>query len=40
MRERIWAGDIPVVQFHGGRKMFIDTQDLEAFISDNKRTIR
>jgi hypothetical protein len=40
MRERIWAGDIPVVQFPGGRKMFIDTQDLEAFISDNKRTIR
>ena len=40
MRERIWAGDIPVVQFPGGRKMFIDTQDLETFISDNKRTIR
>jgi hypothetical protein len=40
MRERIWAGDIPVVQFPGGRKMFIDTQDLETFISENKRTIR
>ena len=40
MRERIWAGDIPVVQFPGGRKMFIDVQDMEAFISANKRTIR
>lgn len=39
MRERIWAGQIPVVQFPGGRKMFIDTADLEDFISKNKRTI-
>ena len=40
LRERIWAGQIPVVQFPGGRKQFIDTKDLEAFISENKRTIR
>jgi len=40
LRERIWAGQIPVVQFPGGRKMFIDTEDLEAFISQNKRIIR
>ena len=40
MRERIWAGDIPVVQFPGGRKMFIDVQDMEAFIQNNKTTIR
>ena len=39
MRERIWAGDIPVVQFPGGRKQFIDTKDLEAFIQRNKRVI-
>jgi len=39
MRERIWAGEIPVVQFPGGRKQYIDIQDLEAFISANKRTI-
>lgn len=39
MRERIWAGDIPVVQFPGGRKQFIDTKDLEAFIERNKRVI-
>lgn len=39
IRERIWAGDIPVVQFPGGRKMFIDTSDIEAFIEHNKTTI-
>jgi hypothetical protein len=36
MRERIWAGDIPVVRFPGGRKMYIDTQDLEDLIQKNK----
>ena len=40
MRERIWAGDIPVVRFPGGRKQFIDTEDLEDFIQRNKMTIR
>jgi hypothetical protein len=40
MRERIWAGQIPVVQFPGGRKQYIDLQDLEAFIQNNKTTIR
>lgn len=40
MRERIWAGDIPVVRFPNGRKMFIDTQDLETFIERNKMTVR
>ena len=39
MRERIWAGDIPVVRFPGGRKMFIDTADIEKFIEGNKATI-
>ena len=39
MRERIWAGQIPVVQFPGGRKQFIDTRDIEAFIEHNKRTV-
>lgn len=39
MRERIWSGDIPVVRFPGGRKMFVDTQDLEIFIERNKVTI-
>ena len=40
LRERVWAGDIPVIRFPGGRKMFLDTQDLEAFIERNKVTIR
>ena len=39
MRERIWAGDIPVVRFPGGRKMFIDIEDIESFIQRNKETI-
>jgi len=39
MRERVWAGDLPVVRFSGGRKMFIDTKDLEAFIEENKSRI-
>ena len=38
LRERIWAGDIPVVRFPGGRKMFVDTLDLEKFIQRNKET--
>ena len=36
MRERIWAGDIPVVKFPGGRKMYVDVEDLEEFIKKNK----
>lgn len=40
LRERIWAGDIPVVLFPGGRKQFIDTKDIERFITQNKRTVQ
>ena len=39
MRERIWAGQIPVVQFPGGRKQYFDIRDLEAFIQNNKKII-
>jgi hypothetical protein len=39
MRERIWAGNIPVVRFPGGRKQFLDVQDLEQFIHCNKTII-
>jgi hypothetical protein len=39
MRERIWAGQIPVVQFPGGRKMYVDRIDMEKFIDRNKRFI-
>jgi excisionase family DNA binding protein len=40
MRERIWAGQIPVVQFPGGRKQYIDRCDIDAFIQKNKTTIK
>jgi hypothetical protein len=40
MRERIWAGQIPVVQFPGGRKQYVDRHDLEALIESNKRVIQ
>ena len=39
LRERIWAGDIPVVRFPGGRKQFIDVKDIEAFIEKNKTVV-
>ena len=39
MRERVWAGQIPVVRFDGGRKMYVDTADLETLIERNKTTI-
>lgn len=39
LRERIWNGDIPVVRFPGGRKMFIDRDDLDALIDRNKARI-
>ena len=38
LRTRIWAGEIPIVRFRGGRKIFIDRQDLEEFIRKNKET--
>jgi predicted site-specific integrase-resolvase len=40
LRERIWAGDIPVVQFKNGRKQWIDVSDIERFIADNKKVMR
>jgi hypothetical protein len=36
MRERIWSGQIPVVRFPGGRKMYVDRVDIEDFITKNK----
>ena len=38
MRERVWSGSIPFVKFPGGRKIYIDVKDLEAFIWKNKTT--
>ena len=36
MRELIWAGRIPVVRVEGGRKIFLDIEDLNDFINRNK----
>ncbi len=40
LRERIWAGALPVVQFPGGRKQYLDVRDLDEFIDQHKRVIR
>ena len=40
LRERIWQGLIPVVQFPGGRKQYIDRQDLDELVERNKRFIQ
>lgn len=34
MRGRIWAGHIPYIQFPGGRKLYIDVNDLDGFNLD------
>jgi hypothetical protein len=39
LREAVWAGLIPVVRFPGGRKLWLDVNDLDAFIEDNKARI-
>ena len=36
VREMVWAGKLPVVR--GGRKMFVDLKDLDAWIDQNKET--
>ena len=36
LRERIWAGQLPVLQFPGGKKQYLDRNDLESFIERNK----
>ncbi len=36
MRDLIWSGAIPVVRTDGGRKIFLDIEDLESFVVCNK----
>jgi excisionase family DNA binding protein len=38
LRELIWSGSIPVVKTEGARKIFLDIEDLNNFIDDNKTT--
>jgi hypothetical protein len=40
MRELIWAGEIPVVKREGGRKIFLDIEDLNNFINRYKSTYK
>ena len=40
IRERIWRGQLPVLQFPEGRKQYLDRYDLDAFIEKNKTTYR
>lgn len=39
LRERIWAGELPVIQFNGGRKQYIDRVDLDKFIEASKSVV-
>jgi excisionase family DNA binding protein len=39
IRERIWAGALPVVRFDGGRKMYLDVRDLDSFIDRHKAVL-
>jgi hypothetical protein len=36
MRDLIWNRMIPVVKSNGGRKIFIDIVDLDAYVENNK----
>jgi len=36
IRDLAWSGRIPVVRNEGGRKLFFDIRDLDAFIEKNK----
>ena len=37
-RHLVWGGEIPVVRVGGGRKIFLDIEDLNDFIKQNKST--
>ena len=39
LRERVWAGQIPVIRFSDGGKQYIDSKDLEKFIQRHKERI-
>jgi hypothetical protein len=39
IRERAWAGQLPVVTFPGGRKWYFDVHDLDRFVEGHKRLI-
>jgi len=36
MRDLIWKRQVPVVMNSGGRKIFVDVKDLDAYVESNK----
>lgn len=40
MRDLVWKRELPVVKSAGGRKIFFDVHDLEAYINRNKSAYR
>ncbi len=36
VRDLIWGGKLPVVKEEGGRKIYIDHEDLVAYVEQNK----
>jgi len=39
VRERVWAGDIPVIRFAERGKQYLDIRDIERFIERYKETV-
>jgi hypothetical protein len=37
LRERVWKGHIPFIQYPEGRKMYFHIKDLDQAIEDNKK---
>jgi hypothetical protein len=38
VREMVWSGQIPIVRHANSRRMFIDINDLEMYVTRNKTT--
>ncbi|MGO9530229.1 MAG: hypothetical protein ACLP3B_03525 [Syntrophobacteraceae bacterium] len=37
LRELVWKGHVPFIQYPGGRKMYFDIKDLDQAKEDNKK---
>ena len=37
LRELVWKGKVPFIQFEGGEKIWVDEADLAAFLHGQKR---
>ena len=36
LRRLIWEGELPVVRFRRGRKLFVDRRDVDRFVEEHK----